>query len=478
MSSIPEIPAEPVHPASWPEHPRKKMLMSPMMLTIGGLMAFATVVFMVVVLPVATFEPEPSPNWRPLTAQELEGRDLFLANGCIYCHSGFSRPQDVFVGQYYVYPRVSEPGDFVGEGESPNLFGTVRTGPDLSQSGGFHPDDWHYAHYYNPRYTTPDSVMPQFKFMSEEQMQALIAFTQSRGGKAADIRSQHQENMKVLILAEFVTQSEKAPTDAPQPYEVQNLAMIDRGYWFEDNPLPVTQQNLMRGRQIFEEQCIGCHGIEGNGDGPAAPFLNPRPFAFTNGTNQAHDADKSPGAYYWRILRGIPGTAMENFGTRLSVEDIWSVVLFLKTIANGGLTAEVPTPEMYIQWVGTEEAFTWANCFLSDAAQFQATPGTTQQLSSESPPEGVGDGVPNIVAEGAVNPVYAVSLWMVENKAVPCASEGFENVTFAQIVQEAEGRGGGYARQGTDQYQFIPEGEVPTSQIPPALLETVWNQEE
>jgi len=61
--------------------------------------------------------------------------------------------------------------------------------------------------------------------------------------------------------------------------------------------------------------------------------------------------DTSPGDYYYRVLRGINGTAMENFGTRLRVDDIWRVVMFLKTIPNGGLDSDkLPTADLYIQW--------------------------------------------------------------------------------------------------------------------------------
>src|SRR5205823_12232391 len=112
------------------------------------------------------------------------------------------RPQDVAQGQYYLYPRIAEPGDYVAPDQSPNMFGSERTGPDLSNSGGFHPDDWHISHYKNPRSVTPISVMPSFEFMSEAEARALIAFTQSRVGKLAEIRDNHQLNMKQLILAE------------------------------------------------------------------------------------------------------------------------------------------------------------------------------------------------------------------------------------------------------------------------------------
>ncbi|MCA9910631.1 MAG: cbb3-type cytochrome c oxidase subunit II [Anaerolineae bacterium] len=490
---LPDIPSEPVHPPQWPAHPPKKMVMGPLMVTVGGLLAFFAVVLMVVFLPTTTFEPEPSENWRPLNDQELAGRNVFLANGCIYCHSGFVRPQDVMAGQYYLYSRAAAPGDYVGEGETPNLFGTVRTGPDLSDGGGYHPDDWHYAHYDNPRNTTPFSIMPQFNFLSEQELLNLVAFTQSRGGKNADIRLQHQATMKDLTVAfdgQTIPGENGDRSDGyPAASAIQNLMLVERGYWFNDNPLPVTTENLLRGRQVFQERCIGCHGSQGDGNGPAAFYLNPPPAAFNVADDQAHGSDTSPGAYYWRILRGVPGTAMENFGTRLSVDDIWKVTLFLKTIPNGGLTAEVPTPDMYVQWQGYSGLFSWAECFapVSDYFIGQSSPGAasdadtpvselSQALMSQGVPLGLGD-VPGIVAEGAVNPIYATSLWMFQNNARPCGTTGFETTSLRDILGEVSAMSTGFAQQGVDQTQFIPSGLLDPSTLPPQFLSQVWGQQ-
>lgn len=473
MSAIPEnIPTEPVHPENWPPHPRKKMLMTPLMATVGALIAFFTVVAMVVVLPTTTFEPEPSENWRPLTDAEMRGRNVFLENGCIYCHSGFTRPQDILASQYYVYSRASLPGDYMGAGETPNLFGTIRTGPDLSQAGGYHPDDWHYAHYANARYTTPFSIMPSFEFLSPQQVLDLVAFTQARGGKLADFRTLHQNNMKAIGMAsmmDVVSPNEQGDRSDgyPAASAIKNLMLIERGYWFENNPLPVTSENLLRGRQVFEERCIGCHGSQGDGNGPAALYLQPSPAAFDTADDQLHGSDTAPGAYYWRILRGIPGTAMENFGTRLTVDDIWKVVLFLKTIPNGGLE-KIPTPDMYIQWTGYDGLFQWADCFYPES--FQPANGVYGQ-----PPDGAGD-VPGIVQEGQVNPVYAVTLWEENNNARPCGTQGFENVTLQDILAEAANRTDGFARQGVDQKQYMPASMLHPDMQPPQLLSQVWRQ--
>lgn len=377
MSAVPKIPSEPVHPKKWPAHPRKKMLMTPLMATVGAMLAFATVVFMVVVLPTTTFEPEPADNWRPLNNLEMQGRNVFLSNGCIYCHSGFTRPQDELASQYYVYSRVSEPGDYTGPGETPNLFGTIRTGPDLSQAGGYHPDDWHRAHYDNPRNTTPLSIMPSFSFLSDQDLEALIAFSQSRGGKEGLLRTAAQSVAKHLMLInmgvndpqeqfpDLVSQleqegvykpegkpSDKSPSGLPW-MAVWMMNSFERSYWLTSDPLPVTQENLIRGKEIFQERCIGCHGSRGDGAGPAATFLQPNAFNFKNtGMTGVTGPFASDGMFYYRILVGGHGTAMENFGTRLSVEDIWRVVLFLRTIQKGSLEAEagLPTVDMWEPW--------------------------------------------------------------------------------------------------------------------------------
>lgn len=470
--SIDYIPAEPRHPESWRPHPRKKMMMTPLVVAIGGLIAYFAVVAMVVVLPTTTFDPPPSPNNLALTELQEYGRRIYLSNGCIYCHSGFVRPQDVASGQYYLYPRIAEPGDYVAPDQSPNTFGSERTGPDLSNSGGFHPDDWHIAHYKNARSVTPISVMPSFEFLTTQQAASLIAFTQARTGKLAEIRTQHQLNMKQLILAEqnlSNTLQADYQIGYPGADNLANLMMMDRGYWFESNPLPVTQENLIRGREIFKERCIGCHGVKADGAGVALQYLNPPPVGFIVQDDAEKGSDTSPGAYYWRILRGVPGTAMENFGTRLSVEDIWRVVLFLKTIPNGGLDKN-PTAEMYVKWVGYPQLYTWANCFYPE--QDAANP--LLSYSGNSPP-GVGD-VAAITNQGSVNPEYAVILYMVENGKIPCGADD-PNMSALNIVNAAASRTtANYARMGSPQLPFIPTSLIPSNQYGQEWLEAVWNK--
>ncbi|MEA2622313.1 MAG: cytochrome c oxidase cbb3-type subunit [Chloroflexota bacterium] len=359
------------------------LLMSPHLVAIGGLLAFFTVVLAVVVLPTATYNPPPSPNWVPLTNAEVRGRAHFLANGCVYCHSDFTRPQDVFVGNNYLYKRISLPGDYYGEDQSPNTLGTQRTGPDLAQEGGVHPAQWHVAHYANPRNVDPLSIMPDFSFLSESEAADLIAYNQSQGGKAARLResattiAQELEDVSggtdpATYFPDLVTtltaDGQYRPDGQPTDTDVSGLAWADvydlntfeRSYWLTQDPLQVTQENLNRGRSVFVARCSGCHGVQGLGDGPAAALLNPQPDNFSDPTMFTSPTD-SDGQRYHRILTGGRGSAMEDFGTRLSVEDIWRVIHFLRTIPNGGFQEPLTTTGTYEAWAAPKELLSYVD---------------------------------------------------------------------------------------------------------------------
>lgn len=114
------------------------------------------------------FQPdttEPAPGVRPYTALELEGRDIYIREGCVSCHSQMIRPLRAEVERY---------GDYSVAGESvydhPFLWGSKRTGPDLARIGGRYSDDWHRAHLINPRDLVPESIMPSYPFLATEKL--------------------------------------------------------------------------------------------------------------------------------------------------------------------------------------------------------------------------------------------------------------------------------------------------------------------
>ncbi len=105
----------------------------------------------------------------PYTETQLRGRQVYIANGCLYCHTQQIRDAafttDVLRGWG---DRPSEPGDYVYD--RPHLLGTMRTGPDLINVGARLPDpDWHLIHLYDPRAVVEWSIMPGFPFLFEEK---------------------------------------------------------------------------------------------------------------------------------------------------------------------------------------------------------------------------------------------------------------------------------------------------------------------
>merc|ERR1712173_533701 len=108
---------------------------------------------------------EPVKGLRPYTALELEGRDIYIREGCVGCHSQMIRP---FRAETERYGHYSVAGESVWE--HPFLWGSKRTGPDLARVGGKYSDEWHRQHMIDPRSLVPESVMPPYKFLLENQL--------------------------------------------------------------------------------------------------------------------------------------------------------------------------------------------------------------------------------------------------------------------------------------------------------------------
>ncbi|AEU09434.1 cytochrome-c oxidase, cbb3-type subunit I [Blattabacterium sp. (Cryptocercus punctulatus) str. Cpu] len=99
-------------------------------------------------------------NVKPYKALELEGRDLFVREGCNSCHSAQVRP---FRDEVVRYGEYSKAGEFIYD--HPFLWGSKRTGPDLAREGGKNPSSWHFNHMHNPRSTSPKSIMPRYPWL-------------------------------------------------------------------------------------------------------------------------------------------------------------------------------------------------------------------------------------------------------------------------------------------------------------------------
>ncbi|MCY1259671.1 cytochrome-c oxidase, cbb3-type subunit II [Pseudomonas jinjuensis] len=107
----------------------------------------------------------PVEGMKPYTALQLEGRDVYIREGCVGCHSQMIRP---FRAETERYGHYSVAGESVWD--HPFLWGSKRTGPDLARVGGRYSDDWHRAHLYNPRNVVPESKMPAYPWLVENKL--------------------------------------------------------------------------------------------------------------------------------------------------------------------------------------------------------------------------------------------------------------------------------------------------------------------
>ena len=112
---------------------------------------------------------EPVAGLKPYTALQLEGRDVYIREGCHNCHSQMIRP---FRAETERYGHYSVAGEYVYD--HPFQWGSKRTGPDLARVGGRYSDDWHRLHLVQPRDVVPESNMPGYPWLEDRKIDATV----------------------------------------------------------------------------------------------------------------------------------------------------------------------------------------------------------------------------------------------------------------------------------------------------------------
>ncbi len=125
---------------------------------------------------------EPVAGLKPYTALQLEGRDIYIREGCYLCHSQMIRP---FRAETERYGHYSVAGEFVYD--HPFQWGSKRTGPDLARVGGRYSDDWHRAHLINPRDVVPESVMPAYPWLEKNTLTGELTAKKMRAMRALGV---------------------------------------------------------------------------------------------------------------------------------------------------------------------------------------------------------------------------------------------------------------------------------------------------
>ncbi len=106
---------------------------------------------------------------KPYTPLELQGRDIYIREGCYLCHSQMIRP---FRGEVVRYGEYSKAGEFIYD--HPFQWGSKRTGPDLARIGGKYPDSWHFNHMYEPSSISPGTIMPNYQWLFKNDLDTAI----------------------------------------------------------------------------------------------------------------------------------------------------------------------------------------------------------------------------------------------------------------------------------------------------------------
>jgi cytochrome c oxidase cbb3-type subunit I/II len=305
------------------------------------------------------------------TPQQQLGRRIYLREGCWYCHSQYVRP---VTGETRRWGPVTEAGEYAYD--VPHLFGTRRIGPDLTRVGLKYSDEWHYAHFWNPRMLSPDSVMSPYRGLFEEPKEAVRIIDAADGAKSLE------QNLVTGRLFDFASKEQIRLTPNPDgflfvPLDARNKAPVilipnkeyagtsvriaaetnelqaliaylqklgmNRGKWrdlFEPQKIEVMDLSLPRstewighGKDVYERRCLGCHGATGDGNGPAATFMyRQRPRSFQAAVFKfrlTREPVPTDGDLLRTITRGVRGTAMPPWYD-LPLTDRLAVIQYIK----------------------------------------------------------------------------------------------------------------------------------------------------
>ncbi|MFC4635000.1 cytochrome-c oxidase, cbb3-type subunit I [Dokdonia ponticola] len=144
---------------TWLERrPVKLTIFATIAILIGGMVQIIPSLIVDDYVPVIT-------SVKPYSPLELEGRDLYIREGCVSCHSQMIRP---FRSEVERYGEYSKAGEYVYD--HPFLWGSKRTGPDLMRIGGKYSDNWHLNHFYDPQSTSSGSIMPSYKWIIQNKL--------------------------------------------------------------------------------------------------------------------------------------------------------------------------------------------------------------------------------------------------------------------------------------------------------------------
>ena len=292
---------------------RHFLRMSYLVAAIGGLGFFVMSILLLGVWPgrvlehqIHTMSPD---NPLALTASEERGRSIYAREGCAYCHTQQIRylPSDVsrFGAATLAWETIFD---------YPHLWGTRRIGPDLSREAQARSSDWQFAHLYAPRHLVGDSVMPAFLWLFDgapdrprQEARDLVAYLETLGRDRALAAPEGEVRARAGCNC---SEDEKRFAFGSAQLNA-NPATTRR---IREHPRLTQPKDPRPGLDLYTRDCAACHGARGQGDGPGAAGLHPRPVNFSE---RQYTLDRV-GAALWN---GVAGTAMPAWRD-LSLEDL------------------------------------------------------------------------------------------------------------------------------------------------------------
>jgi cytochrome c oxidase cbb3-type subunit 2 len=257
------------------------------------------------------------PGVEPLTVLQSEGREVYVANGCSYCHTQQVRPLEADK----VFGRPSAPGDF--KYQTPELLGSERTGPDLTNIGARQPSSvWQYIHLYNPRAVVPESIMPSFNWMFDVVTQTPAGVTpvplpKSYAPAGGVVVPTHQADALIAYLASL--KQPALPASAAPGGEAPTTAKVSA------NAAPAGSYDAAKGAALYTANCSACHQASGEGLPGAFPSLKDDAVVNKDDATKHIDVVLN-GLHDARVSGVVYSSVMPPFAATLSDADIADLI--------------------------------------------------------------------------------------------------------------------------------------------------------
>ena len=269
---------------------------------------------------IQTRQIPPTPGLKPLPPPEERGREIYISEGCSYCHSQQVRP----LAQDLPYGRPSAAGDFYYA--TPQLLGTQRNGPDLANIGNRQPDEtWHLLHFYNPRIVVKDSVMPSFWWYFEAKDR------EEPGDIVVPVPEPYKPKGKVVVATRDALALVAYIQSLKQPkLDLKALGMQEAAAAQAAPAGAARGGQAPVGAQVYTANCARCHQPDGQGLPGMAPPLKGDPVV----------TDRDPTGHIGTVLSGLAGKVingklypgkMPAFADLLTNEEIAAVISHERT---------------------------------------------------------------------------------------------------------------------------------------------------